>query len=158
MDPRTLTAAIEGSGLARWLHSGWVFPAVESLHIVGFALLFGAIAVLDARLLGVRAHASIASLMSSALPLAGIGFLLAVLSGTLLFVANASELIASRTFAIKMGLLMLAGVNAAAFHAGTAREALRVEGPPTAAMRAAGAVSLLIWIAVIVCGRLIAYT
>jgi hypothetical protein len=152
-----LAAPLADSALARWLHSGWVFPIVESVHIVSFALLVGAIAVVDARLLGLLRHQALAPLLRSALPIALAGFAGAVASGTLLFVADAGELLGNRAFAAKLALLSVAGLNAAWFHASATREALRTDGAPTATMRAAGAVSLLVWIATIVAGRLIAY-
>ncbi len=153
----TLAEPLANTALARWLQTGWVFPIVESVHILSFALLVGAIAVVDARLLGLLRHAAIEPLLRSALPVALAGFCVAVASGSLLFVANAGELLANRAFVAKVALLMLAGLNAAAFHAGAARQALRTTDPPGLAMRAAGAASLLLWAAVIVAGRLIAY-
>lgn len=153
----SLAAPLADTALARWLQTGWVFPLVESVHILSFALLVGAIAVLDARLLGLLRHGALAPLVRGTLPIALLGFAGAVASGALLFVAGADELIANRAFAVKLGLLSLAGLNAAWFHASTPHEALAGSGPPTAAMRAAGAVSLLLWTGVIVAGRLIAY-
>ncbi|MFO0458516.1 MAG: hypothetical protein ACK50I_04765, partial [Burkholderiales bacterium] len=96
-------------------------------------------------------------LLRSALPVALVGFCAAVASGTLLFVANAGELLANRAFVVKVALLMFAGLNAAAFHASAAKEALRTTDAPGPGMRAAGAASLLLWASVIVAGRLIAY-
>jgi hypothetical protein len=150
-DPLAATA------LARWVQSAWVFPFVEAAHIVSIALLIGAIAVIDVRLMGLLRHQPVAPLLRSALPVALVGFAGAVATGTLLFVANAGELLANRAFSVKIMLLMLGGLNAAWFHASAAREALASEAPPSAGMRAAGLVSLLLWVAVVVAGRLIAY-
>jgi hypothetical protein len=148
---------LANTALARWIQSTWAFPMIESAHILSFALLVGAIAVLDVRLLGLLRHQGVAPLMRSALPVAVAGFMGAVATGTLLFVANAGELLANRAFTVKIALLMLGGLNAAWFHAGATREALASDAPPPASMRAAGAVSLLLWAAVVVAGRLIAY-
>lgn len=152
-----LAEPLANTALARWLQTGWVFPIVESVHILSFATLVGAIAVVDARLLGLLRHGAIEPLLRSTLPVALAGFCLAVASGLLLFVANAGELLANRAFVAKIALLMLAGLNAAAFHASAARAALRTSDPPGLAIRAAGAASLLLWAAVVVAGRLIAY-
>ena len=157
MSAAALAAPLAETALARWLQSGWVFPLVESAHIVSFALLFGAIAVVDARLLGALRQGPATPLLRAALPLALAGFVGAVITGSLLFVSQAGDLLANRAFAAKLALLMLAGLNAAAFHAGTARAALDSDGPPTVGMRVAGAVSLLLWAGVILAGRLIAY-
>ena len=152
-----LAEPLASTALARWLQTGWVFPIVESIHILSFSLLVGAIAVVDVRLLGLLRHAALEPLLRSALPVAIAGFCAAVASGTLLFVANAGELLANRAFVAKVALLMLAGLNAAAFHASVARQALRTTDAPGLAVRAAGAVSLALWASVIVAGRLVAY-
>lgn len=157
MNPSAFAEPLANTALARWVQSGWVFPMVESVHILSFALLVGSIAVVDLRLLGLLRHAAIAPLLRSALPVALVGFAGAVASGSLLFVAAAGELLANRAFVAKMALLMLAGVNAAVFHAATVRDALATTAPPAPGTRIAGAVSLLLWAATIVAGRLIAY-
>ena len=134
-----------------------MFPIVESLHIVSFALLVGAIAVVDVRLLGGLRHTAVAPLLRSALPVAMLGFCAAVVTGTLLFVSNAGELLANRAFGVKLALLSFAGLNAAWFHASAVKAALQDTGPPTSSMRVAGAASLLLWAATVFAGRLIAY-
>jgi hypothetical protein len=156
----TAMGAIEGSSLGQamreWL---WLYPAIEIVHFVGIALLFGSIAVLDMRLLGVSRDISVRSLAGHVLPWTAASFLLIVPSGLAMFVAYASELIASPVFVAKMCLIMAAGLNAALFHAGVFRGAAAwdAEAPPPPAARAAGAVSLLLWVSVIACGRLLAY-
>jgi len=152
-----LAEPLAATALARWIQSAWVFPFVEAGHILSFALLLGAIAVIDVRLMGLLRHQPVAPLLRSALPVALAGFAGAVASGTLLFVANAGDLIANRAFGVKLVLLSFAGLNAAWFHASAAKEALATTAPPPATMRIAGAVSLLLWAATVVAGRLIAY-
>jgi hypothetical protein len=152
--------ALEASGLGRamreWL---WLYPGVEIVHIVGIALLFGSIAVLDLRLLGFSRGVSAKRLAAHVLPWTAAAFLLIVPSGLMMFSAHAAEFIASGVFAVKMSVILLAAVNAAMFHAGVFRtvEAWDVDAPPPAAARAAGALSLAAWIGVIGCGRLLAY-
>jgi hypothetical protein len=156
--------ALEASGLGQamrqWL---WLYPSVEVVHIVGIALLFGSIAVLDLRLLGFSRHLSVKRLGAHVLPWTAASFLLIVPSGLAMFTAHATEFIQSDVFVLKMLLIMAAGLNAALFHAITfrtadvwdAEEMRRLPPPPSA--RLAGALSLLLWIAVIACGRLLAY-
>ena len=156
--------ALEASGLGRamreWL---WLYPSVEIVHIVGIGLLFGSIAVLDVRLLGFSKTISVRRLARHVLPWTAASFLLIIPSGLLMFVAHATDFISSPVFVIKLCLIMLAGVNAALFHAIAMRtanvwdtEEMR-DLPPPPSVRLAGAASLLIWIAVISCGRLLAY-
>jgi hypothetical protein len=156
--------ALEGSGLGRamreWL---WLYPSVEVVHIVGIGLLVGSIAVMDFRLLGFSRSISARRLAAHVLPWTAASFLLILPSGLLMFTAHASEFVQSGVFVLKMMLILAAGLNAALFHAITFRTAdiwdsdeMRKLPPPPSA-RASAAVSLLLWIAVIACGRLLAY-
>ena len=156
--------ALEASGLGQamrqWL---WLYPSVEIIHIVGIGLLFGSIAVLDLRLLGFSRSISVKRLAGHVLPWTAISFLLIIPSGLAMFTAHATEFVQSDVFVIKMLLILAAGVNAALFHTITFRtaevwdsEEMRKLPPPPSA-RAAGVISLLLWISVIACGRLLAY-
>lgn len=156
--------ALESSGLGeamrQWL---WLYPSVEIVHIVGIALLFGSITVLDVRLLGFSRSLSVKRLAAHVLPWTAASFLLIIPSGLAMFTAHATEFIQSDVFVLKLLLIMAAGLNAALFHTITFRtadvwdseEMRRLPPPPSA--RLAGAASLLLWIAVIACGRLLAY-
>ena len=156
--------ALEASGLGQamrqWL---WLYPSVEIVHIAGIGLLFGSIAVLDLRLLGFSRTLSVRQLARHVLPWTAASFVLIVPSGLMMFTAHASDFIQSGVFVLKMGLILAAGLNAALFHTITFRTAdvwdsdeMRKLPPPPSA-RLAGALSLSLWIAVIACGRLLAY-
>ena len=157
----TAMGAIEGSALGvamrQWL---WLYPAVEVVHLAGIALLVGSIVVLDMRLLGFSRTLPVRRLAAHVLPWTLGSFALILPSGLAMFVAHAGDLIASPVFALKMCLIMAAATNAAVFHAGVFRGAAAwdVGAPPPAAARAAAALSLALWISVIACGRLLAYT
>jgi hypothetical protein len=138
----------------------WLYPIVEIVHLAGIGLLFGSIAILDLRLLGLSRDVPVRRLAAHVLPWTAASFLLIVPSGLAMFTAHAGDFIASPVFALKMGLILAAGVNAAVFHAGVMRTASDWDvnrAPPRAARRAA-ALSLLAWVSVIACGRLLAYT
>ena len=156
--------ALEASGLGQamrqWL---WLYPSVEVVHIVGIGLLFGSIAVLDLRLLGFSRGISVRTLARHILPWAAGAFVLIIPSGLAMFTAHATEFVQSEVFVVKMLLVLAAGMNAALFHTITFRTAdvwdsaeMRKLPPPPSA-RAAGAISLFLWISVIACGRLLAY-
>ena len=162
--PGGALGALEASGLGQamrqWL---WLYPSVETVHIVGIGLLFGSIAVLDLRLLGFSRNISARTLAKHVLPWTLGSFLLIIPSGLLMFTAHATEFIDSEVFILKMLLIMAAGLNAALFHTITFRtadvwdsEEMRKLPPPPSA-RLAGALSLVLWISVIACGRLLAY-
>ena len=151
-----IEASALGQAMRQWLY---LYPVVETVHIVGIGLLFGSIAVLDLRLLGFSRRISVGNLSRHVLPWTAGSFALIVPSGFAMFTAHAMEFIASPVFALKMGLVFLGGLNAALLHAGAMRSASRwdVDAMPPPAARLAAAASLVIWISVIACGRLLAY-
>lgn len=131
--------------------SPWAYPALEVAHLVGVALLLGNLVLLELRLVGLQREIPVAALARLSLGLALVGFALAGASGLLMFATQPAELLANRVFVIKMGLLMLAGCNAAAFHT---RNGLQ-RGDFIAKLQMA--LSTLLWLAVLACGRWIAY-
>lgn len=136
---------------ASLIESAWAYPALEVLHLAGIALLLGNLVFLELRVFGLGAALPVRDLARLSITLALAGFGLAAASGLLMFATQAGELLANRAFTLKMLLLFLAACNAAWFHG---RGSLRLlDGMAKAQM----AVSTLIWLAVLVCGRWIAY-
>ncbi len=139
--------------------STWVYPLVETVHIVGFALLVGSIFVVDLRLLGVRRDVALAPLLRFVLPVTLLCLLLVVPSGLLLFAAHANDLVGNRAFIVKIVLLFAAATNALMFHAGPYRA--EVEAAPCTrpqpSTRAFAAASIVMWLSILVAGRMIAY-
>lgn len=139
------------AGLAAIQSSTWAYPALEVVHIVGIALLVGNLVLLELRVFGRGTAIPIHELARLSLGLAAAGFGMAAISGLLMFSTQPGELLGNRAFTLKMVLLLLAGCNAAWFHArgslakldGTARVLIFV--------------STLIWLSVLTCGRWIAY-
>ena len=157
----TPMGAIEMSALGVAMRQSlWLYPIVEIVHLTGIALLVGSIAMLDLRLLGFSNSVPVRRLASHILPWTTASFLLIVPSGLAMFVAHANDLIGNPVFALKICLILAAGVNAAVFHAGVFRGASDwdVNRAPPAAARLSAALSLLLWVSVIACGRLLAYT
>lgn len=157
----TPMGAIEMSALGVAMRQSlWLYPIVEIVHLTGIALLVGSIAMLDLRLLGLSNSVPVRRLASHILPWTAASFLLIVPSGLAMFVAHAGDFIASPVFVLKICLILAAGVNAAVFHAGAFRGASDwdVNRAPPAAARIAAALSLALWVSVIACGRLLAYT
>jgi hypothetical protein len=155
-----LLVALEGSALGQELRQSlWLYPTVETLHILGFALLVGAIVTFDLRVLTAPSALDIAPWMRSVVPVAAGGLGLAAAMGFLLFVTEATAYIRNPLFLAKMLLLALGLGNILWFHLGPWR--LRKELGPSIgilpAMRASALASLALWVAVLSCGRLIAY-
>ena len=129
----------------------WAYPALEVVHIVGIALLLGNLVLLELRVFGRGAALPVKDLARLSLSVALCGFGLVAASGLLMFATQPAELLSNRVFTLKMLLLMLAGCNAAWFYG---RGSLaRLDGLARAQML----VSTVVWLAVVVCGRWIAY-
>jgi len=129
----------------------WAYPALEVVHIVGIALLLGNLVALEMRVFGRAAVLPVHGLARLSLTIALSGFALAAASGSLMFATQPSELLANRAFLVKMGLLAAAGCNAIWFHA---RGSL---GKLDSMARIQMLSSTAIWLAVVFCGRWIAY-
>lgn len=129
----------------------WAYPALECLHIAAIGLLLGNLVLLELRVFGLGPTLPVRALARLSLGLAGCGFGLAAGSGLLMFASQPSELLANRAFTLKMLLLLAAACNAAWFHG---RDSL---GRLDRIARGQMLLSSAIWLAVIVCGRWIAY-
>jgi hypothetical protein len=152
--------ALESSGLAQAMRQSlWLYPAVETVHLVGIGLLFGSVAVVDLRLLGLSRTLSVRQLARHALPWTLASFALIVPSGLAMFTAHASDFITSPVFVLKMLLILGAGFNAALFHAVVfpGVDDWDRSAPPPGLARLSAALSLAVWMSVIACGRLLAY-
>lgn len=141
--------------------STWLFPAIETVHVLATVLVVGSITMLDLRLLNLAwRDYSIREVHEDVLPWVWTSFAVAALAGSLLFSSSATKYYHNVPFRIKMVLLLLVGINAAVFELGTYRrvqnsqEETRI--PVLAKM--AGALGLILWIAVVACGRWIGFT
>jgi hypothetical protein len=136
----------------------WLYPILEIVHITGIALLVGPAIMFDLRLLGFSKNLPVSALARHLLPWSRRGLLLIVPSGLLLFITNAVALWYDPVFLIKMLLLVVAGLNAFAFHRFTFRSVAASNDTilPAGAKVTAG-ISIIVWIAIIACGRLLAY-
>jgi len=147
-------AAIENlPAIAALRESTLAYPLVNAAHLIGIALLFGAIVPLDLRLVGWRRGAgAVGQLSSLLLPVAIFGFALAAGAGLLLFATDARAYATSPLFQAKMVLIALALANALALRAIDWRGAR-----PRRRVATAGVASMALWFAVIVLGRLVGY-
>ncbi|MGH6920860.1 MAG: hypothetical protein ACREJ0_24520, partial [Geminicoccaceae bacterium] len=137
----------------------WVYPLINAGHIVGLALLFGAIVPLDLRLLGFWRTVSLAALGRILLPVATAGLALAVPTGILLFSVRATEYAATPLLWIKFALIACAIANALLLRltvAWSVYERSELAGTMPR-LQLAGALSIGLWLAVIVAGRMIGY-
>jgi hypothetical protein len=145
--------AFEKLPFIAWLKSNaLVYPALETIHIVGIALVLGLMIIVDSRLLGLQRKLDLTVVKSVLLPWVLVGFSICAITGLLMFASRASDLIANRAFVIKLILLMLAGTNAGILHSRGKLDEFNIM------TKIQALVSLLIWLAVVTAGRWIAYT
>ena len=141
--------ALESVWLAQAMkYSTWLYPTVETVHIWGIGMLFGSVVIMDLRVLGLGKALDYSALSRLGIAVSVIGFFLAVLTGSMLFITHAADLIASRLFILKMCLIFLLIANATLLR-------MRVVINPVT--KAQAVISLVGWASVIGLGRWLAY-
>jgi hypothetical protein len=157
-------------GLMAWLEhrpfavsiaeSTWLFPCIETVHVLALTVVFGSVAMMDLRLLGVGSKdRAVSEVITTTLPWTWIAFAVTATAGSLLFSSKATTYYENLPFRIKLVCLGLAGVNMLIFHLLTARGMASWDrGTPPTAARLAGAVSLMLWLAIVATGRWIGFT
>jgi hypothetical protein len=138
----------------------YMYPLVESVHVLTLCLFVGTAAMLDLRLLGwTMKDVPLSEAYARLLPWMRAGFTIMVITGSLLFYAIPVRSYQNIFFRIKVILLILAGLNAWIFHRTIHRRVAEWDLEPVAPRRArmAGALSLMFWALIIICGRMIAY-
>ena len=148
-----LLDALAGTALAQEMRfSRWGYALVNTGHVLGIALLVGAILPLDLRLLGVWPKLAIEPLARVLVPVAATGLALAMVTGSLLFLADPLDYAGRRLFLIKISLVLAGTLHALFFQLGNGLQANR------ARLQVAGGFSLIAWLSALVLGRLIAFT
>jgi hypothetical protein len=151
---------IEGLAIARAMRESlWLYPGVEIVHIFGFTILVGSVVMFDLRVLGISKQIPVRALARHLLPWSVAALLLIVPTGLMMFAAHAGDFLNNRAFQLKMALLLAAGMNAAFFHTGPYQSVKNWDTLTRAPLvaRASVALSLVLWLGVISCGRLLAY-
>ena len=145
-------AAIEAWPLALAIRrSIWAYPVLEAIHIAAFSVVFGALMLLELRVFGLRRTLPLTPLAQLAVPTALVAFAIAATAGVLMLISGATEVVPNPAFQVKLGLILIAGLNALWFHRRDSLE--RHDG----VAKAQALFSLLLWSGVILAGRLIAY-
>jgi hypothetical protein len=138
----------------------WWFPAIETLHLLGMAVLVSAITAVDLRLMGVAIRGvRVSELARRLFPWAWAGFAVQVVTGTLLFSSEATKMVVNPAFRVKMLLIGLAGVHALVFRWIACRDMPAWDaGRPTPLRgKITGLISLSLWVGVVAAGRWIGF-
>ena len=162
MDIAGFLASLKSSNLAtRIRDSLYLFPLIESFHVVGLTLVFGTITIVDLRLLGMASiRRPFTRIMSDIMRWTWAAFVLTATTGMLMFTTNADVYYHNFFFRTKMVLLALAGINMLIFELTSGRTVHRWDKDAAApvAGKTAAVLSLLLWITIIFMGRWIGFT
>ena len=140
-----------------WSHAmnsyEWVFPVVQSMHFIGFAMLIGTITIVDLALLGLGMRCQPPGELAADLaPWTRLGLIVILITGPLMFSTDAVAYHYNPSFQFKMVCLVLALL----FHFTLHRRVVHADVSPSLAKLVA-ATSLLLWICVVAAGRMIAF-
>lgn len=153
--------ALEATALAGTLRgSVWAYPLVNAAHLLGVALLVGAMIPLDLRLLGLWPSVPLAPLWRVLTRTAGVGLGLAIIFGSLLFITRATTYAASGLFLAKMAVVGVGTVNALAVRTlvpTTLTPVRSAPEQPPVRVQVAGGLSLVAWLTALTLGRLVGY-
>jgi cytochrome c556 len=162
MDIQAGLQSLEGTGLASGIRDSlYVFPLLESVHVMALSVVFGTIMIVDLRLLGVASiHRPFGRMSAELLRITWGAFAVAALTGTLMFMTNARVYASNTPFRVKMVLLALAALNMAVFHMTAGKTVARWDHAPSSPQlgKLAATLSLAIWIGVIFAGRVVGFT
>jgi hypothetical protein len=155
---QSLSSTLAESALASAIrHSELAYPLLNSLHIVGIGILLGNILLLDLRLLGVLRQNALAEVLSLLSRIAGLGLGLAIASGLLLFSVQPQHYLHNPAFLLKLALLSLALLNLLLVQYSQSWRQAQSGGKVNSGLKLAAACSLLLWLAIIIAGRWIAF-
>ncbi len=153
---------LQDTGLATAIREGdTLFPWIECAHVLAITFVVGSIAAVDLRLLGIASlDRRFSRLNAEIVPLTWVAFAIALVSGSLLFSSKAVQYAGNLSFELKMALLLLAGLNMTVFQLLTFRGVSAWDIGPTTPLAAklAGAISLALWLGIVICGRTIGFT
>jgi len=138
----------------------WTYGVVNLVHILGVASLFGAVLVLDMRLLGVWRNVALAAIAEPIVPVAATGFAIAAASGVCLLATKATEYVGNPFLYVKFPAIALGLVNVGVVHSLSgwkARKTRELSSHERSQLAFAGGVSLVCWLTAITAGRMIGY-
>ncbi|MCC5826562.1 DUF6644 family protein [Alkalimonas sp.] len=153
-----LLVSLGDTALASWLRQSSIgYPLLSSAHILGIALLLGSVLILDLRLLGITDRGDLTMLAPILSRFAACGLLLALVTGPLLFSVQPAHYLANSAFLLKLALLLLALLNILLVHRLPHWQALLDGQRPTLFLKITALLSLLLWLAILLAGRWIAF-
>ncbi|HEY4580658.1 MAG TPA: DUF6644 family protein [Candidatus Acidoferrales bacterium] len=151
---------LETTTLHPVMHYRGVWPTLEAFHFVGLMLLLGTVLLLDLRMLGVAKQLPLGSLHQLVLPWALAGFGVSLITGICFIIGFATDYVGNIAFYLKLGALLLLGINALIFYVTPIHREVAAVAPgedAPAAAKMIATISVFLWFSVIALGRLIAF-
>lgn len=155
----SIVSFADGSALNQWIVAAyWVWPVFEIIHFLGLSLLFGGLLIIDLRLAGHFRRFSPAA-THSLIPVVLLGFMLNLITGVLFFFGDPLTYATNAAFQLKMILIVFAGLNALIFYWKLSPQihTWDLDSAPPRIAKVVGYTSLILWTAILLCGRLIPY-
>jgi hypothetical protein len=155
-------AWLEGSALGHLMRESgvWTYGFVNLVHILGVASLFGAVLVLDLRLLGLWRKVALPAISQPTVPVAAVGFVIAVLSGVCLLATKATEYVSNPFLYIKFPAIGLGLLNVVVLNSSSAwnqHKMRELSSREQSKLAVIGGISLFCWLTAITAGRMIGY-
>jgi uncharacterized membrane protein len=138
----------------------WIYGLVNLVHILGVASLFGAILVLDLRLLGLWRKVALPAISEPVVPVVTIGFVLALISGVCMLATKATDYVGNPFLYIKFPAIFLGLLNVVVLSSSSAWKEHKerdLSQREQSRLKMFGGISLICWITAITAGRMIAY-
>ena len=157
-DPVGIVVWAIDSGIYDVMYSAWGWPVVEIVHFTGLCLLMGTVGIFDLRMMGLVTGLSLSAL-HRLVPFGVFGFGRSVGSGLMFVTSSPDQYLYNRAFIVKVGCMLVAGLNVAFFYARVFARLQRTgaDADPPLGARLAGGVSLTAWIGVMSAGRLLTF-
>jgi hypothetical protein len=154
----TLLDFSQAMGIYGFMNTPWAWPVIESLHFIGLSLLLGSVALFDLRIMGYARGISMAAL-HKLVPFGVLGYGLNVITGTMFLSTVPNQYVYNPAFQIKILFMIIAGINMLVFYRFCFKgvKAVEATGIASNSAKLLALISLVCWIGVIVCGRLITF-
>lgn len=157
-----LLAWLQSSALGHAVRSSgvWAYGVINLTHILGVSSLFGAVLVLDLRLLGFWRSVSLAAISRPTVPIAATGFAVAAASGICMLATNGTDYAGNPFIYIKFPAIGLGLINVAVLNfssAWRARKERELSPKELSHLKLVGGFSLICWLTAISAGRMIGY-
>lgn len=157
---QSIIEAIRATALSQWIRdTWWSFAACETLHFVGLCIFLGAMLIVDLRLIGVLKSGRMTDALRF-IHLAIAGFLINLVTGTLMFISNPDNYWSNPMFKLKVALVLIAGLNVIYFETVERKKLQSLPGDAVAhdSVKPVAILSLVLWFSIIVVGRLLPVT